>query len=279
MRLTVQLKLKPTREQAILLTRTLEAANAACDVISQVAWDARSFKQFGIHKLAYYDVKEAFGLTSQLVVRCIGKVSDAYKLDKKTKRTFAPLGAVPFDDRIVSFKSDTVSIWTVGGRQTIPFVCGPRQRVLLAKRRGETDLVSIRGNWFLFATCEIEEPEPSDVDGFLGVDLGLVNLATDSDGEQYSGALIKLVRQKRFDHRNRLQQANTRRARWRLRKLAGTEARFQKDINHGISKRLVHKACASRKALALEDLSHIRTRTATTVRRNQRRTRSSWAFA
>jgi IS605 OrfB family transposase len=54
------------------------------------------------------------------------------------------------------------------------------------------------------------------------------------------------------------------------------EARFQQDVNHCISKQLVHKAAISRKAIALEDLSGIRERT--TVRREHRYERHSWAF-
>ncbi|NJN17861.1 MAG: IS200/IS605 family element transposase accessory protein TnpB [Oscillochloris sp.] len=54
------------------------------------------------------------------------------------------------------------------------------------------------------------------------------------------------------------------------------ESRFQRDVNHCISKRLVQKARTARKALALEDLTTIRTRV--TVRRAQRRARHSWAF-
>ena len=276
MRLTIQLKLQPTPEQAEALKRTLETANAACNQISHVAWHTRTFRQFSIHKLTYYDVKDAFGLSAQLTVRCIAKVAHAYKRDRNTQRTFKPLGAVAFDDRILSYTQSSISIWTLDGRQTIPFVCGPRQRELLEWRQGESDLAFVRGNWYLFATAEVEHPHPIDVDGVLGVDLGLVNLATDSDGEQHSGAQVKQVRERRFRHRQRLQQVTSRRARWRLRQLAGKEARFQKDVNHCISKRLVQKATTDRKALALEDLTGIRERT--TVRRSQRRQHASWAF-
>jgi predicted transposase len=213
MRLTIQLKLQPTPEQADALRQTLTTANAACNAISQTAWSAKVFKQFGIHKLTYYDTKEAFGLTAQLVVRCVAKVADAYKLDKTVQRTFQLLGAVAFDDRILSYKTDRVSIWTLHGRQLISFVCGERQRQLLQHRHGESDLVVVNGEWYVFATAAIETPEPIDVEGVLGVDLGIVNLATDSDGEQYSGAHVKQIREKRFQHRRRLQQANTRRAR------------------------------------------------------------------
>jgi IS605 OrfB family transposase len=276
MRLTIQLKLLPTPEQAAALRRTLETANAACNAISHMAWQARVFQQFGLHRLTYYDTKAAFGLSAQLVVRCIAKVADAYKLDRKTVRTFNPLGAMAFDDRILAYKPSSVSIWTVAGRQAIPFVCGPQQQALLATRVGESDLAYVRRAWYLFTTTAVEAPEPIASDGALGVDLGLVNLATDADGVQYSGAQVRQIRERRFRHRQRLQTANTRRARWRLRKVGGKEARFQRDVNHRISKQLVQKAKQHRKALALEDLTGIRARV--TVRRGERRQRASWAF-
>src|SRR5918911_2173816 len=103
MRLTAAIQLLPTPEQADALRRTLETANAACDYISQVAWQSKTFRQFAIHKLTYQAARETFGLAAQLAVRCIAKVADAYKLDRKTQRTFQPHGAVPYDDRILSF--------------------------------------------------------------------------------------------------------------------------------------------------------------------------------
>jgi len=94
----------------------------------------------------------------------------------------------------------------------------------------------------------------------------------------FTGAYVQRVRERRFRHRQSLQQKNTRRARWRLRQVARKEARFQRDVNHQISKALVAKAHSERKALALEELTHIRKRTDNGFRRWQRRTRTSWAF-
>jgi transposase len=205
MRLTIQLKLQPTPEQAGLLRRTLEAANAACNAISNVAWYAHEFKQFGIHKLTYYDTKAAFGLSAQLVVRCIAKVADAYKVDKKIKRTFKPLGAVAFDDRMLSYKASSVSIWTPTGRQTIPFVCGERQRVLLAHRVGESDLVVVRGAWYLLTTADVTEQAQQSVTDVVGIDLGVTNIATDSDGVIHQATTIKHVRYRHRRLRQRLQ--------------------------------------------------------------------------
>ena len=47
-KLTIQLKLLPTSDQAGALKRTLETANTACDYISQVAWDTRTFGKFAL---------------------------------------------------------------------------------------------------------------------------------------------------------------------------------------------------------------------------------------
>jgi putative transposase len=228
MRLTIQLKLQPTPEQADALRRTLERANEACNSISRTAWETKTFRQFAVHKLVYQDTREAFGLAAQVVVRCIAKVTDAYKLDRKRIRSFTPHGAIAYDDRILSFalpKSE-VSIWTLDGRQAVPFVCGERQRQLLATQRGETDLALVDGEWYLFAVCEVETPEPLDVEGVLGIDLGVTNIAVDSDGETHSGKGIKNVRYRHRRLRQKLQRLGTKGSRRRLRRLAGQEKRF-----------------------------------------------------
>lgn len=278
MKLTVQMKLQPTPEQADALRRTLERANEACNYISRVAWEAKTFRQFAVHKLVYQPVRETFVLAAQMAIRCIAKVADAYKLDKKRKRTFAPHGAIAYDDRILSFalaKSE-VSIWTLDRRQAIPFVCGERQRQLLATQRGETDLALVNGEWYLFAVCEVKIPEPTDVEGVLGVDLGVTNIAVDSDGETHSGKAIKNVRYRHRRLRGKLQRLGTKGSRRRLRRLAGQEKRFATWVNHNLSKQIVAKAERTKRAIALEDLTHIRTRVR--ARRSQRATLHSWAF-
>ena len=68
----------------------------------------------------------------------------------------------------------------MGGRQRMRYQGGERQLELLESQRGETDLAYIGGEFYLLATCEVEEPEVKKVAGYLGVDLGIVNLATDS---------------------------------------------------------------------------------------------------
>src|SRR5262245_47762620 len=99
MKLTAQVKLLPTPEQAEVLKQTLEAANAACNAISAYAWANRVFNQFKLHKALYAAIRDEYRLAAQVVIRCLGKVADAYKPDKTTQRTFKPHGAVPYDSR------------------------------------------------------------------------------------------------------------------------------------------------------------------------------------
>lgn len=271
-------KLQPAAEQHRALLETLETANAACNYISKVAWAENVFNQFKIHKLVYQDVKEQFGLTAQVVVRCISKVADAYKLDRKTERTFKLRGSIAYDDRILRWyvEKQEVSIWSVNGRLRVPFLAGQPQLGLLKYQRGESDLAYIRGEFYLLATCEVEDPEEIDPEGVLGIDLGIVNLATDSDGETFSGSQINNVRHRHRRLRKKLQKKQTRAAKRRLKKLSGKEARFAKDVNHTISKRIVEKAQRTKRAIALEELKGIRDRVR--ARKPQRATLHSWSF-
>jgi IS605 OrfB family transposase len=228
--------------------------------------------------MTYTEVREKFDLTAQVVIRCLAKVCDSYKLDKKTKREFKPLGAISYDDRILKYKlsKKTVSIWTLGGRQEIPYTCGERQVELLQTQQGESDLCLVRGKWFLLATCNIETPKPQDVNGVLGVDLGVVQIASDSDGNSHSGSHVKSVRYRHKRLRTKLQGKGTKSAKRRLKKLSGKEKRFARNVNHVVSKSIVETAQRTNSTIALENLKGIRTRIR--ARRAQRATLHSWSF-
>jgi len=278
MKLIAQIKLLPTPAQADALRRTLEQANSACRFVSDIAWETKTFRQYDLHHMCYQAIREQFGLSAQVAVRAIAKVADAYKLDRNAKRTFKTTGSIAYDDRILSWRlqDQTVSTWTVKGRLRIPFVCGEQQLELLQTRKGESDLGLYKGMFFLSATCEVDEPKPVDVESALGVDLGVVNIAVDSDGEVHKANHINNVRYRHRRLRSKLQAKGTRSAKRKLKRLSGKERRFAKDTNHCISKQLIAKAKDTNRAIALEDLAGIRSRV--TVRRSQRAAFHSWAF-
>ncbi len=108
MLLTVKLKLNPTDEQRQALSTTMERFNEACNHISTVAFEEKIFGQVGLQKRLYYYIREHYGLSAQLTVRAIGKVSESYKGHRQERHDFKPHNAVVYDQRILSFK---FSIW------------------------------------------------------------------------------------------------------------------------------------------------------------------------
>ena len=277
MKLIVQLKLQPDEKSAKALRETLERANAAANAISRRAWEAQTFRQYALHKLVYHPIRVEFDLSAQVVVRLLAKVADSYKLDRNVLRVFRPYGSIAFDDRILRYLDSSVSIWTVKGRLQIPFVCGERQRALLAFRQGETDLVYRDGSFYVLATVNYEEPPEGEVKDVLGIDLGIVNLATDSDGNVHSGAHVNSLRHRHRRLRAKTARKFTRSARRLFHKRSEKERRFATHVNHTISKRIVVEAQRTKRAIAIEELTGIRTRVR--ARKPQRATLSSWSFA
>lgn len=279
MKLTAKVKLQPNAEQAQYLLQTLEKANAACDYISERAWAEKTFGAFALQKLVYREVRDHFDLTAQMVVRLCSKVADAYKLDRKTKRTFRKRGAIAYDDRILKWYTDKrrVSIWSIAGRLNIPYAAGERQYDLLKWQKGEADLVYHKGVFYVLATCDIPDPSEAEVEGALGVDMGVVNIATTSDGDIATSEAVERNRRRIQRLRSDLQQKGTRSAKRHLKKLAGRQARFQADTHPCISKQLVQCAKHTKRAIAVEDLTGIRTRTRGRGA-DTRAKHSNWAF-
>ncbi len=205
---------------------------------------------------------------------------DAYCRDKAFRPKFRKHAAVAYDQRIMSFKSlDRVSLLTLEGRIVVPFVMGSYQRQGMALPKGQSDLVLRKdGKWFLIVTADVPDTAPVPVTDFIGVDLGICNIATDSDGGKYTGKPVEKVRRKHNLQRKRLQRRNTKGAKKKLKRVSKKEARFRKHQNHCISKTIIETAERTGRGIALEDLKGIRERV--TARGGEARNRlSGWSFA
>jgi putative transposase len=279
MKQTMLLKLIPTTEQHQALLETMHAFNQAADYVASVAFAEHSANKFALQKLVYGELRTTYKLPAQLAIRAISKASEAYKRDKSIQPHFRPEGAIVYDQRIMAFKGlDTVSLVTLSGRVLVPFLVGGYQQARMERIKGQADLLYRNGHFYLAVTLEVPEPAPTPTNGTLGIDLGIVNLATDSEGESFSGELVERNRKRHHALRQRLQKRGTYNAKRHLKKLSGKEARFKKNTNHIISKRIVAKAKANGQGIAIEELRHIRKRTDSTVRHSQRSRHSSWAF-
>ncbi|MFB7375675.1 hypothetical protein ACFC0D_38310 [Streptomyces sp. NPDC056222] len=162
MKLTVQVKLAPTADQAAALAATLRACNEAASWVAKVAFETGEFKNFSLRKRVYAQVKGRWGLGAQAAQHVIKKTCDAYatlranmragnlgrpgskRYDQATRKPIGfRLGAgQSYDDRMLSWQFDegTVSVWTTGGRMKgVAFTGSSEQLEILAQyRKGES---------------------------------------------------------------------------------------------------------------------------------------------
>jgi putative transposase len=282
MKQTMLLKLAPSPEQHTALLETMHAFNDACNDIAQTAFDEKLANKFELQKIVYGAIRKRFHLSSQMAIRAISKVVDSYKRDKNIKPSFQSEGAITYDERLMSFKGlSEVSLLTLQGRVMVPFRVGGYQQSRMNAIKGQADLLYRHGTFYLAVTLDVPASTPDEPEGgTLGVDLGIIRIATDSEGETFSGEAIEKNRKRMLRLRSDLQKRRTKSAKRHLKKLSGREARFRRNTNHVISKRIVKKAQAHRQAIAIEDLRHIRSRQGLerTVKRSQRPMHSSWSF-
>jgi putative transposase len=280
---TISIKLDVDGHDATL-QETQKRFNAAASWITTVCWEVGITNTNTAHHRVYGETRSRFGLGAQLAVCARAKAVEAIKAAKTQKSEtcpeFGPRGSVRYDARTYRLMNlDRVSLNTIQGRVICRMILGKRQHTMLVDplwKIGGADLVWRRGTYYLNVTQSKDAPEEQESSDTLGIDLGVVNLVTDSVGETFSGTQVHAVRLRYQKRRQALQKVGTRSAKRRLKKMSGREKRFQKDTNHRISKILVYKAVRTRKAIALEDLTGIRERV--TVRRANRYERHSWAF-
>ncbi|MEJ8632781.1 transposase [Streptomyces sp. MS2.AVA.5] len=299
MKVVVQVKLMPEADQAAVLRSTLRTVNEAATWVAKVAFEHGVPREYELRKHTYAELK-ARGLGAQAAQHVIKKTRDAYTTLKANIRagnygrpgskrrvkaeskpiTFRPEAAQPYDDRCLSWNLDarTVSIWTVAGRlKNISFACSPDGLGLLASRKGESDLIERDGMFFLIATVDLPDPAVAEPERFLGVDLGIVNIATTSDDEVMAGRGLNRHRKRQLELRKKLQAKGTQSAKRLLKNRSRKEMRHSKNVNHIISKKIVTEAERTGRGIALEDLTGIRGRVR--LRKPQRVTLHSWAFA
>jgi putative transposase len=280
MNLTVQIQLIPDTDADAKLRTVMERFNAACNWIAGECFARQEASVFEVRKFAYHEVRARFGLSSQMTQLAIKAVCDVDKRDKSIRPAFHKHAAIPYDARTMSFKGiDRVSLLTLEGRVLVPFILGVYQAERIALPKGQCRLVLRRdGKWFLIVTVDVPVEAPIPATDFIGVDLGIANIATDSDGKQHSGADVEKVRKKHNLQRKRLARKGTKDAHRKMRRIGKKEARFHRHQNHVISKQIVQTAQRTGCGIALENLKGIGKRV--TARGGDAKNRlGSWGFA
>ena len=233
---TINIKLDIGEHEAAL-QETQKCFNEAASWIASVCWEEGITNTNTAHHRVYGETRTRFGLGAQLAVCARAKAVETIKVvktqQKETCPQFGPRGSVRYDARTYRLMSlDRVSLNTMQGRVVCKLILGKRQHDMLIDqvwKIGGADLVWRRGIYSLNVTQSKDAPELTETNDTLGIDLGVVQLATDSTGQSFSGAKVHEVRRRYHKRRKELQRVGTRSAKRRLKKLSGREKRFQKE--------------------------------------------------
>jgi len=263
------------------IDHTLQGFADACNQILEVAKRENCRNATKLHHLTYYRVRMTTGLKANHVCQAIRRVVGNMKAVKQVHK-FRPT-SISLDARVFTYRESDqhVGITLMSKRCWLPLSIGNYQLALL---RGQTPtsatLVKRRsGDYYIQIAVELDTPPTGKTPKVVGVDLGRRDIATTSTNKAWNGSQLQATRDRYSRVRASLQSKRTRRSRRLLKRLSGREARFQKNINHSISRQLVNEAKVIGAALAFEDLTDIRKSLNTQPRnKTERRKTNNWAF-
>jgi putative transposase len=161
----------------------------------------------------------------------------------------------------------------------VSFAANPHAAGLLAQATGtdSADLILRDGKLWLHVVLTLPDVPFSDTGAAVGVDLGLTRPAVTSEARFLGLKRWREVDRRSFRLKRSLQAKGTKSARRHLRKLAGRIARFRRDCDHVLSKRIV-QSVGPGTTIVVENLTDIRSRT-TQRGRAARRRLHAWSFA
>ena len=299
MQRTLRIRLHLNAETAALFAETVRLYTSSFNVVARVGWEANVANGVELHKRTYYRERERTALPTQLTCAARLKAMEALKSAKAltAKAMNKPAGkrrlpAMPhadfcpvrYDARSykVNLRAGTGSLLTVDGRRAIVFALTPYHRRCVAWKTASADLLRDRqGRWWLHVVVisprtQRAPAEAATPDEIVGVDLGIAHRATDSRGVFYGSDHWKVIVDKTFQLKRRLQAKGTRSAKRHLQRMRGRQRRFRRDCDHVLSKRLVASVQPGA-TLVFEDLTDIRGRAK--ARKEQKRRSHGWSFA
>lgn len=283
---TIKIKLNPDEATKSILVETMAAYTEAFNAVCQYAWDNQVFNGVELHKATYYDHRSLYQLPAQLTCSARAKATESLKSARallKKKRTVScpqsKRSPIRYDANSYSvwFDRQEISLSTKHGRVKVPFVLPDYYQEYATWKHTSADLIINRkGDVYLNVVMQTEMAQEPSTEDVLGVDLGIVNPAVDSDGNKYGSDHWQAVEKRIFELTKRLQSKGTKSAKRHLKNLSGRRNRFRKDCDHVLSKQIV-KAAPVGSTIAMEDLTDIRKRVK--VRKAQRRRVHGWSFA
>lgn len=284
----LQILVNPSDKQ--ILCDTMKSYSDACNYVSEYIYKTHNLSRYSVQEDTYYQVREIYGLRSQMAVSCVRTVIAKYKtILENQKEWIKPIFRLPQLDLVwnrdysLNIKNNMFSVNTLNGRIKVVFYKNGFERYFVdGCKFGTAKLVNKHGMFFLHipVTYEVSMLDKSKVSNVVGIDRGIRFLAAtyDSKGKSvfYNGNIVKQKRAHYKALRKQLQQVGTPSSRRRLKAIGHRENRWMNDVNHCISKALV-ETNPDGAMFVIEDLTGIRSVTER-VKVKNRYISVSWSY-
>src|SRR5215475_11743379 len=208
---TLKIKLETTEQASQSLTETRKAYVVALKHTSDIAFEKQVFNSTALHHITYQDVRDLTKLPANLVCSARNVVAEAYKRDKTIHPRWKDTAAMRYDARTLTVKLDQqyATLSTLAGRVRVNLILSDYHRQYLdgTWEIEPTATIFIEGKvWYLRLIVTKDVPD-SQSDGVIGMDSGIVRIATVNTGRTFNGGIIKHIRERRFKQRRDLQSA------------------------------------------------------------------------
>jgi len=285
---TVRIQLHPTPKQAHALHETLLQFTQAFNHVCAYGWQHQEKNGVKLHHETYRASKVFCpGLVSDLLIQARVKATEtltsaftwkkkhedsyAKKVEKAKKKgypvpQFKPVKCPTSElcpprynihTYTLDWKRQSVRLSTTSGKMSIPFTTPHFSTKYQGHKIATADLISRNGKYWLHVVVSVPEPDIPPIEDVVGVDLGLNHPAVTSHRQFLGKSQWKEIDRKYFRIRRKLQSKGSKSAKRHLKKLSKRQARFHRDCDHALSKRIVQNTSPGA-TLVLENLKNIR---------------------
>lgn len=246
----------------------LELEKKIWNEISKLSYDLKARTRLkAVHNKCYYKMRSTFqDAPSQLVIRAEKDVSSKYRSIKSNKHkiTKAPIkknNGIMLDKRLYTVKEDgTIKLTTIEKRITVKIKLYKKIEELFSKFTfGDISIFERNGRIFLTFPFKTEANNIIFKPKAVGIDLGINNLASTSEGIVYSDKKYLGEKRKLRYNKRQLQSCGTKTTKRKLKKIRCKERNKTKNMVHNLANRIINDTQAN--TIVLEDLSKIKTNT------------------
>lgn len=233
------------------------------DIFNQcVEWSFKNktYNKNKCHHALYNNIRKQYPDFPSALVQCIRDTAlESIKQNKfKHKPHKKKNSGFRLNKTLISLKENNISVIHPNKRFKFNFKYPEYFSELKTTKFKSATLNLKKSTNEIILNLQFELPDsPKKTKGeILGVDCGLYNIISCSNGFQYKGNKIREFQRKLLFNRRKLQAKGTKSAKRKLKKLSGRQVRFSKDVNHCLSKYLIN--IPNLKTIVFENLKGIR---------------------